>query len=164
MTPVFDGHNDFLLRLLNNPEGRAQTWLEGNGSGHLDLPRMRKGGFAGGFFAIYISSPRPEGATNVDDLMEHPPYALPLPAPLTFDASAPVALKMAGHLRWMERQGGLRLIELPMSRTDIGDYLGLTIETVSRAFTKLKQSGVIRLQGLRNVEIVKWQVLSDMAS
>ncbi|MEZ5782895.1 MAG: helix-turn-helix domain-containing protein [Rhizobiaceae bacterium] len=63
-----------------------------------------------------------------------------------------------------ERQGGLRLIELPMSRTDIGDYLGLTIETVSRAFTKLKQSGVIRLQGLRNVEIVKWQVLSDMAS
>ncbi len=62
-----------------------------------------------------------------------------------------------------ERQGGLRQVELPMSRTDIGDYLGLTIETVSRVFSKLKQKGIIRLAGLRSVEIVKWQMLEDMA-
>ena len=63
-----------------------------------------------------------------------------------------------------ERQGGLRQVELPMTRSDIGDYLGLTIETVSRVFSKLKQSGVIRLPGLRSVEIVKWQALHDMAA
>jgi CRP/FNR family transcriptional regulator, nitrogen fixation regulation protein len=63
-----------------------------------------------------------------------------------------------------ERQGGLKQIELPMTRSDIGDYLGLTIETVSRVFSKLKQSGVIRLPGLRTVEIVKWQSLHDMAA
>lgn len=63
-----------------------------------------------------------------------------------------------------ERQGGLRQMELPMSRTDIGDYLGLTIETVSRVFSKLRQRGVIRLPGLRSVEIVKWQVLQEMAA
>lgn len=63
-----------------------------------------------------------------------------------------------------ERQGGLRNVELPMSRTDIGDYLGLTIETVSRAFSKLKETGVIRLPSLRRVEIAKWQVLHDMAA
>ena len=63
-----------------------------------------------------------------------------------------------------ERQGGLPQIELPMTRTDIGDYLGLTIETVSRVFSKLKQRGVIRLPSLRSVEIVKWQALQDMAS
>lgn len=63
-----------------------------------------------------------------------------------------------------ERQGGLRQVELAMSRTDIGDYLGLTIETVSRAFSKLKETGVIRLPSLRRVEIVKWQVLYDMAA
>lgn len=63
-----------------------------------------------------------------------------------------------------ERQGGLRTIELPMSRTDIADYLGLTIETVSRVFSKLRQKGVLRLPSLRGVEIVKWQALQDMAS
>lgn len=54
-----------------------------------------------------------------------------------------------------ERQGGLRQVELPMSRMDIGDYLGLTIETVSRVFTRLKDKGVIRLLNLRSIEIVK---------
>jgi CRP/FNR family nitrogen fixation transcriptional regulator len=63
-----------------------------------------------------------------------------------------------------ERQGGLRTIELPMSRTDIADYLGLTIETVSRVFSKLRQKGVLRLPSLRGVEIMKWQALQDMAS
>lgn len=61
-----------------------------------------------------------------------------------------------------ERQGNPDRIELPMSRTDIADYLGLTIETVSRVFSKLKENGVIRLISLRSVEIRKWQVLNGM--
>lgn len=36
-------------------------------------------------------------------------------------------------------------IYLPMTRTDIGDYLGLTTETVSRTVTRLKIAGIIRL-------------------
>ena len=63
-----------------------------------------------------------------------------------------------------ERQGGLKQVDLPMSRADIGDYLGLTIETVSRVFSRLKQKGVIRLPSLRCVEIAKWQVLQDLAA
>lgn len=75
------------------------------------------------------------------------------------------AERIAAFLMEMcERQGGLRQVDLPMSRTDIGDYLGLTIETVSRVFSKLKQKGIIRLPSLRNVEIVKWQTLQDMAT
>ncbi|QKD05199.1 helix-turn-helix domain-containing protein [Mesorhizobium loti] len=61
-----------------------------------------------------------------------------------------------------ERQGGLSHVELPMSRTDIGDYLGLTIETVSRIFSKLKERGIIRLPSLRTVEIAKWDALHGM--
>jgi len=58
-----------------------------------------------------------------------------------------------------ERQGGLEQFDLPMSRTDIGDYLGLTIETVSRVFSKLRAQGVIRLVSLRTVEMKKPGVL-----
>ncbi|MDG4875279.1 helix-turn-helix domain-containing protein [Mesorhizobium sp. WSM4935] len=61
-----------------------------------------------------------------------------------------------------ERQGGLRQVELPMSRNDIGDYLGLTIETVSRVFTRLKEKGVIRLLSLRSIEILKRDTLLAM--
>ena len=43
-----------------------------------------------------------------------------------------------------QRQGSLEQIEMPMSRMDIGDYLGLTIETVSRVFSKLKDYGNYR--------------------
>jgi CRP/FNR family nitrogen fixation transcriptional regulator len=62
-----------------------------------------------------------------------------------------------------ERQGELDQVDLPMSRTDIGDYLGLTIETVSRVLSRLKQRGVIRLPGLRSVEITDWRALQAMS-
>ncbi len=65
-------------------------------------------------------------------------------------------------LEMSERQGGLRQVDLPMSRIDIGDYLGLTIETVSRVFTRLKEKGVIRLPSLRSVEIIKRETLLSM--
>ena len=103
--PVFDGHNDFLLRLLRAPERREALWLSGDSgaddAGHLDLPRMRAGGFAGGLFAIYV--PSPAGRVDMDALMEVAPYDLPLPEPLALGPAQVVALTMAGHLLWMER-------------------------------------------------------------
>lgn len=41
-----------------------------------------------------------------------------------------------------------------MTRTDIGDYLGITIETVSRSFSKLRAMGIIRLKSARTVEVL----------
>jgi membrane dipeptidase len=49
--PVFDGHNDTLLRLYQSENGR--DFFQESTHGHLDLPRARRGGFAGGFFAIF---------------------------------------------------------------------------------------------------------------
>lgn len=54
-----------------------------------------------------------------------------------------------------ERQGGLSTVELAMARSDIADYLGLTIETVSRIFSRFKERGLIRLSGARTVTIVR---------
>lgn len=106
MIPIFDGHNDFLLRLLNAPDKRETIWLQGDGTGHLDLPRMKKGGFAGGFFAIYISSPEAHDSVDYMAAMENPPFSLPLGDLIDHEAAQPVALAMAGHLRWMERAAG----------------------------------------------------------
>ena len=103
MIPVFDGHNDILLRLLRAPEKRAAIWLTGEGRGHLDLPRMKQGGFAGGFFAIYIPSPMAHDAPDFEAMMDNPPYTVPLPALIGHEAAQPVALAMAAHLLWMER-------------------------------------------------------------
>jgi CRP-like cAMP-binding protein len=48
-------------------------------------------------------------------------------------------------LSYAHRTGSDGEVRLPMDRTDIADYLGLTIETVSRKFTQLKRAGVIAL-------------------
>ncbi|MEZ5911894.1 MAG: dipeptidase [Paracoccaceae bacterium] len=108
---VFDGHNDFLLRLVEAPGRRRQIWLNGDGRGHLDLPRMRRAGFAGGFFAVYIPSPAEGDAAEVEALMANPPYDLPLPEPVPLGTAQPFALAMIGQLFWMERasEGAFRI-------------------------------------------------------
>ncbi|NBZ88304.1 dipeptidase [Stagnihabitans tardus] len=112
MFPVFDGHNDILLRLYNAPEKREAIWLTGEGKGHLDLPRMKKGGFAGGFFAIYIPSPHDDDGIDYQQLMENPPFLLPLPALIPASEALPVAWAMANHFLWMERAsaGAFKLV------------------------------------------------------
>jgi CRP/FNR family transcriptional regulator len=54
-------------------------------------------------------------------------------------------------------------VSVPMSRTDIGDYLGLTTETVSRTFTNLRTSGTIALRNGGKVEILDLDTLQDVA-
>lgn len=60
--------------------------------------------------------------------------------------------RVAGFLLEMAgRNAAAHLIELPMPRQDIADYLGLTIETVSRTFSQLAQSGTIALETSRRI-------------
>jgi CRP/FNR family nitrogen fixation transcriptional regulator len=60
--------------------------------------------------------------------------------------------RVAGFLLEMAgRSSNGAAIDLPMSRQDIADYLGLTIETVSRTFTQLVQSGTIALETSRRI-------------
>src|SRR2546430_10941205 len=79
--PFIDGHNDVLLKLHLAGEG-AMPFLARRSEGHPDLERAREGGFAAGFFAVFVL---PEGeeeraATRIPD--RKPPYAQPLPRPV----------------------------------------------------------------------------------
>ena len=55
---IFDGHNDALLRLRNNPDEGPESFVAGSDRGHLDLPKAIAGGFAGGIFACFTPSPK----------------------------------------------------------------------------------------------------------
>lgn len=101
--PLIDGHNDFLLRLLHDPQNRDAIWLRGNGKGHLDLQRMQTAHFAGGFFAIYIPSPTLPDQPDFEAMFDNPPYSLPLPDLIDHATAQPTAFAMAGHLLAMER-------------------------------------------------------------
>ena len=54
-------------------------------------------------------------------------------------------------------------IELPMTRVDIADFLGLTIETVSRTFTKLKRQGLIEIDQNTKIRLRDGCELSRLA-
>ncbi|MCM0020858.1 MAG: helix-turn-helix domain-containing protein [Tagaea sp.] len=76
--------------------------------------------------------------------------------------------RLASFLLMISRRAAARgrpasPVDLPMSRADIGDYLGLTTETVSRTFTQLKKAGTIGLPGQTRVDILKRAELEEIA-
>jgi CRP/FNR family nitrogen fixation transcriptional regulator len=58
-------------------------------------------------------------------------------------------------------EGGV--VELPMSRQDIADYLGLTIETISRTLTQFERDRLIRMQSARRIGLGSGSALEQLA-
>ena len=63
------------------------------------------------------------------------------------------------------RRRGLRhdVLDMPMTRAEIGDLLGLALETVSRAFTQLKKRGFVKEPGGHKVELPDIPALAALA-
>lgn len=74
------------------------------------------------------------------------------------------AEKLASFLLMLADQQDAEHLSVPMTRTDIGDYLGLTIETVSRTLTKLKREKLIALPNFSTIDILDRDALETMAS
>jgi CRP/FNR family nitrogen fixation transcriptional regulator len=71
--------------------------------------------------------------------------------------------RVANFLLEMDRRLAVAgMMALPMCRRDIGDYLGLTLETVSRALSQLNEEGVLGFSGARQIVLRNRQRLRNM--
>ena len=109
MELVFDGHNDVLLRLwhtMHKGGDPVAEFVNGTTAGHIDGPRAKKGGLAGGISAIYI----PSGDFEIKAPAENGHYEMPLTAPLERAPSLDIALEFASIALKLERAGAWRLL------------------------------------------------------
>ena len=90
--PVFDGHNDVLLAIYGYPKPEPRSFFARGEKGHLDLPRAREGGFAGGFFAVWVP---PDPASRRPSLQPREPGAEEEQEGLPPAVPQPFALRMA---------------------------------------------------------------------
>ena len=80
-------------------------------------------------------------------------------------AEEKIASFLLGRLRRAQALGGGgSSVDIPMSRHDIGDFLGLTTETVSRNLSKMKNAGIISLKGTSTVVLEQREQLETMSS
>jgi CRP/FNR family nitrogen fixation transcriptional regulator len=87
-------------------------------------------------------------------------------------AAARERMLMLGHMTAMERIASFLIgmanrdanarISLPMNRTDIGDYLGLTMETVSRTLSQLKSDGIVIQRSMHELAIADRAALFEL--
>ena len=142
---VFDGHNDVLSRVLAAGAGGMEGFLDGDGTGHLDLPRAARSGLAGACFAVFTAAP-PHHAYDDRAYFEPVPHERALREGL-----AQVAL-----LRRIERASGGRLrIARRVGDLD-GDGLAavLHLEGAEPIGTGLDELEVLHAAGLRSLGLV----------
>ena len=91
MIPVVDGHNDALLRVWRD----GGSLLERDDAAQIDVPHMREGGVAAGFFAVYV--PESDGPSDFwgSLLRSDDGYERPLDAPVEPARAARIAAELA---------------------------------------------------------------------
>lgn len=88
---------------------------------------------------------------DVDEARE---WMLALGRKTASEKVASFLLMIAGHIDPTVKVGDGHSFDLPLTRTEIGDFLGLTIGTVSRELTALRRSRIIEIESHRRVTIV----------
>ena len=109
MEKVFDGHNDVLLRLWNNAAKGGDPiaeFVNGIAAGHIDGPRAKAGGLAGGFCAIFVPSPGKFALAKPDATGA---FATPMAGPLERAHALDVTLAMAAIALQLDQAGAWNL-------------------------------------------------------
>jgi CRP/FNR family transcriptional regulator len=76
---------------------------------------------------------------------------------------ASLLLEFAERLAPSPAAGRICSFDLPLSRTEMADFLGLSLETVSRQVGKLRTRGVIAVRGTRRIDVLKPDALAAAA-
>lgn len=134
---IFDGHNDLLARLFISKEpNKAALFVNGRPDGHLDLPRARKGGFAGGFFAIFV--PTVSRRRTRGDTMNGTHYDIPLPPIMEQAHALDVARTQIGYLKELEHTGTL--------------VICTSVEAIKRCLANGKVAAVLHMEGAEAID------------
>jgi len=72
--------------------------------------------------------------------------------------------RVGGFLMAMAQRQPRDEVDLPMGRQDMADYLGLTIETVSRMLTQLQGEAIVDFPSSRRFQVRKWTALEALAA
>lgn len=158
--PVFDGHNDTLLKLYQSTEpNKEKLFIEGApAEWHIDLPRARKGGFAGGMFAIFPPPLEKRKRKEADGPNPMPSNDEPLPPELPRGAAVDSTIGMASILFRLEKAGALKIcrsagdIRAAMQGQRIAAVFHIEgAEAIDADFAMLE---VLHAAGLRSLGIV----------
>lgn len=156
--PVIDGHNDTLTKIRGDQE---RSFLERSDTGHLDLPRAKEGGVAGGFFAVFTASPgwKKEKRAVLDDDGEPLPdaFSVPLPPKLDRRMALRLTLSVVSDLFRLEREsdGALAVVRtVDHLKTCIEEGVFAAIlhaEGAEAIDTRLEALDVFHAAGLRSL-------------
>lgn len=105
--PIIDGHNDTLLSLHLPSRGKERSFFEESTIGHIDLPRAKKGGLGGGFFAMF--SPNPSYELDPEKYLTKDGFDLPLPPPIDHDYALQTTNALAAKLFHLEAESNGQL-------------------------------------------------------
>jgi membrane dipeptidase len=157
--PIFDGHNDILLNLHLPERGSNRSFFVESDKGHLDLPRMRKGSFGGGFFAVFVPNAA-ETFKEEDIIKTENGYEFPLSPAIEYDYALKTALAMTARLFRIEAEseGQVKVVrstnELETSLADGTIAAILHFEGAEAIDPNLDTLEVFYQAGLRSLGIV----------
>ena len=103
---IFDGHNDVLVKQFHRGASARAGFINGHDA-HIDLPKARRGGYGGSFFAIFVSSEIEED--DKFEEMSKPAYDLELPPAIAQPEALRVVLAEAAILSRLQRDGALKI-------------------------------------------------------
>ncbi len=138
---IFDGHNDTILR-YSLPGSKAKTsFFERDTEGHIDLPRAREGGLAGGFFAVFVPpSPTRKKQPGFSQFVTDTGYDAPLPPAIKFNYAQRATMTITAALfRWeAESAGQFRIVR--------------TVDTLEQCFKEDVMAAILHFEGAEPID------------